>query len=591
MGALHFALVLYNDYCLDLYMNFKLLGLLLPFCLVACAQLPEKSVVEVDREKEQKSKIGQLKLPKQDLTAPMLFDFLMGETALQRGDRDVASESYLRLAKITRDPRVAQRATEVALLSRKPIQAMDAAKLWVELDSNSVIAHQTIVALLVSNDRLDEARIHLDRLLDLEDDPVKFFMQLNNLLVRNADKIETFQLVQQFAKPYSEMPEAHFAVAQAALLAGQFETARQQMKLVLALRPDWEMAAIYNGRILHRASSASAIEFYENYLQTYPKANKTRITFARMLVAEKNYNMARGQFQQLLAQSPGNANVALAVGLLSMELRDFDAAEKSFKKAVEFGYKDLNTIRYYLGSIYEKTHRLDKAMESFRSVARGNQFLPAQIRYAYLLSKQGKLSKARKHLQQLPVKSDQQRAHLIVTEAEFLREAGAHQEVFDLLSNGLKKLPDYPELLYDRAMAAEKIGKIDILEKDLRKLIQLKPGHAHAHNALGYSFAEHGNRLPEALELIEKAIKLSPEDPYIIDSLGWVHYRMGNLNKGISYLKQAFVIKPDPEIAAHLGEVLWMQGTKEEAKKVWRSTIKSHPDNEVLLNTMKKFIP
>ncbi len=572
-------------------MNFKLLGLLLPFCLVACAQLPEKAVVEVDKQKEQKSEIGQLELPKQDLTAPILFDFLMGETALQRGDRDVASESYLRLAKTTRDPRVAQRATEVALLSRKPIQALDAAKIWVELDSNSVIAHQTIAALLVSNDRLDEARIHLDRLLDLEGNPGKFFMQLNNLLVRNADKTETLQLVQQFAKPYPEIPEAHFAVAQAASLAGQFETARQQMKLVLALRPDWEMAAIYNGRILNRVSSASAIEFYENYLKTYPKANKTRITFARMLVAEKNYIMARGQFRQLLAQSPGNANVALAVGLLSMELRDFDAAEESFKKALEFGYKDLNTIRFYLASIYEKTHRLDKAMESFRSVIRGNQFLPAQIRYAYLLSKQGKLSKARKHLQQLPVKNDQQRAHLIVTEAEFLREAGAHQKVFDLLSNGLKKLPDYPELLYDRAMAAEKIGKIDILEKDLRKLIQLKPDHAHAHNALGYSFAEHGNRLPEALELIEKAIKLSPEDPYIIDSLGWVHYRMGNLNKGVSYLKQAFVIKPDPEIAAHLGEVLWMQGTKEEAKEVWRSTIKSYPDNEVLLNTMKKFMP
>jgi tetratricopeptide (TPR) repeat protein len=572
-------------------MNFKLLGLLLPFCLVACAQLPEKVVVEADKQKEQKSEIGQLELPKQDLTAPILFDLLMGETALQRGDRDVASESYLRLAKTTRDPRVAQRATEVALLSRKPIQALDAAKLWVELDSNSVIAHQTIAALLVGNDRLDEARIHLDRLLDLEGNPGNFFMQLNNLLVRNADKTETLQLVQQFAKPYSEIPEAHFAVAQAASLAGQFETARQQMKLVLALRPDWEMAAVYNGRILNRVSSASAIEFYENYLKTYPKANKTRITFARMLVAEKNYIMARGQFRQLLAQSPGNANVALAVGLLSMELRDFDAAEESFKKALEFGYKDLNTIRFYLASIYEKTHRLDKAMESFRSVIRGNQFLPAQIRYAYLLSKQGKLSKARKHLQQLPVKNDQQRAHLIVTEAEFLREAGAHQKVFDLLSNGLKKLPDYPELLYDRAMAAERIGKIDILEKDLRKLIQLKPDHAHAHNALGYSFAEHGNRLPEALELIEKAIKLSPEDPYIIDSLGWVHYRMGNLNKGVSYLKQAFVIKPDPEIAAHLGEVLWMQGTKEEAKEVWRSTIKSHPDNEVLLNTMKKFMP
>ncbi len=572
-------------------MNFKLFGSLLSLCLVACAQIPGKSVVEVEKQEEKKSEVGQLELPKQNLTAPMLFDFLLGETALQRGDSDVASESYLRLAKTTRDPRVAQRATEVALLSNRLLLALDAVKLWVELDSNSVIAHQTIAALLVSTGRLDKARTHLDKLLVLEVNTSNFFMQLNNLLVRNVDKIETLELVQQFAKPYPKLPEAHFAVAQAASFANQFDAAMQQMKLVLDLRPDWEMAAIYNGSILHHISSASAIEFYENYLKIYPNANKTRITFARMLVSEKNYIKARGQFQQLLTRSPGNANVALAVGLLSMELHDFDAAEENFKKALEFGYKDLDTIRFYLANIYEKTQRIDIAMESFRSVVRGDQFFPAQIRYAYLLSKQGKLSEARKHLQQLQVDNDQQRAHLIVTEAELLREAGDHQEVFHLLSNGLKNLPDYPELLYDRAMAAEKIGKPDILEKDLRKLIQLKPDHAHAHNALGYSLAEHGNRLSEALELIEKAIKLSPEDPYIIDSLGWVLYRMGNLNKGVSYLKQAFVIKPDPEIAAHLGEVLWIRGTKEEAKEVWRSTIKSHPSNEVLLNTMKKFMP
>ncbi len=571
-------------------MNFKLLGSLLPFCLAACAQIPGKAVVEVDKLDEQ-SEVGQLELPKQDLTAPMLFDFLLGETALQRGDSEIATESYLRLAKTTRDPRVAQRATEVALLSHKPVMAMAAATIWVELDPNSVVAHQTIAALLVSAGKLDEARPHLDKLLAVEGDVSKFFMQLNNLLVRNVDKAETLELVQQFAEPYPELPEAHFAVSQAAWLANQFDIAQQRMKLVLTLRPDWEMAAIHNGRILRRISSASAIEFYESYLETYPKANKTRITFARMLVAEKNYIKARSQFRQLLTENPENANVVLAVGLLSMELQDFDAAEENFKKTLELGYKDLNTIRFYLARIYEKTQRIDMAMEWYRSVTRGNQFLSAQIRYAFLLSKQGKLSEARKHLQQLPVKNDQQRAHLIVTEAELLREAGAHQEVFYLLSNGLEKLPDYPELLYDRAMAAEKIGKLDVLERDLRKLIQLKPDHAHAHNALGYSFAEHSNRLPEALELIEKAIKLSPEDPYIIDSLGWVYYRMGNLNKGVSYLKQAFVIKRDPEIAAHLGEVLWMQGTKEEAKEVWRSTIKSHPGNEVLLNTMKKFMP
>lgn len=578
-------------------MNFKLLiSSSLIFCLSACAQSPERSVVDIDKleagdKLEDQSEIGQLALPKQDLTASMLFDFLMGETALQRGDTEVATESYLRLAKTTRDPRVAQRATEVTLLSRKPVLALAAATIWAELDPNSVVAHQTIAALLASAGRLDEARPHLDKLLAVEGNISKFFMQLNNLLARNINKTETLELVQELAKPYPKLPEAHFAVSQAAWLANQFDIAQQQMKLVMTLRPDWEMAAIHNGRILRRISKTSAIEFYESYLETYPKANKTRITFARMLVADKNYIKARSQFKQLLVQSPENANIALAVGLLSMELQDFDAAEKNFKKALELGYKDFNTIRFYIARVYEKTQRINTAMEWYRSVARGNQFLPAQVRYALLLSKKGKMSEARKHLQQLPVKNDQQRAYLIVTEAELLREAGAHQKVFYVLSSGLKRLPDYPELLYDRAMAAEKIGKLDILEKDLRKLIQLKPDHAHAHNALGYSFAEHSNRLPEALELIKKAIKLSPEDPYIIDSLGWVHYRMGNLNKGVIYLKQAFVIKPDPEIAAHLGEVLWMQGTKEEAKEIWRSTIKSHPENEVLLNTMKRFMP
>ena len=151
-------------------------------------------------------------------------------------------------------------------------------------------------------------------------------------------------------------------------------------------------------------------------------------------------------------------------------------------------------------------------------------------------------------------------------------------------------MPDNADLLYDRALAAEKIGKSDIMEKDLRKLIQLKPDHAHAYNALGYGLAEHSNRLPEALELIEKAIALSPNDPYIMDSLGWVHYRMGNLNQGLSYLRQAFGMNPDPEIAAHLGEVLWVQGIKEEAKDVWQSALRNHPDNEVLISTMKRFM-
>ena len=572
-------------------MNLKIPGaLLLLFFLAACAQIPGKTALNASKPTQQ-AEAGQSKLPNQDLTPPILFDFLLGETALQRGDQEIATRTYLKLARSTRDPRVAQRATEIALHSRQAAPALEAAKIWVELDPNSVTARQTIAALLVNSDRLDEARPHLEKLLASEGGSIdEAFMQLNSLLVRNSNKNATFELVRQLAQPYPELPEAHFAVSQAAWFANHFDIALAEMKQALVLRPEWEMAAIYQGRILARTSNANAMEFYKGYLKTYPKANDTRITYARLLLVEKDYVKAREQFERLLAENPGNADVALAVGLLSMELREYDIAESNFKKALELDYRDPGMVRYYLGGICEKTQRSGEAMEWYRSVTGGSQYIPAQIRYAVLLTKKGKTDEALKHLQQLPATNNQQRAQLIIAESQLLRETGAYQKAFQLLSDGLEKLPDHVDLLYDRALAAEKIGKSDIMEQDLRKLIQLKPDHAHAYNALGYGLAEHSDRLPEALELIEKAIMLSPNDPYIMDSLGWVHYRMGNLNQGLSYLRQAFGMNPDPEIAAHLGEVLWVQGIKDEAKEIWQTALKNNPGNETLISTMKKFM-
>lgn len=575
------------------HMIHKLPGalLLLVFC-AACTHLPGKPDAKGSADKSvAKGNAEHPHLPNQDLTSPLLFDFLLAETAFQRGDQELAIRTYLKLARTTRDPRIAQRATEIALQSRQPAPALEASKMWVEFEPDSVTARQTLAALLVSVDRLDEARPHLEKLLASEGANVnEAFMQLNGLLARHPNKIATFELVKQLAQPYPDLPEAHFAISQAAWFANQFDIALAEMKRALALRPDWEIAAIYQGRILARNSNASAIEFFESYLKSYPKANDTRITYARLLLAERDYAKARQQFQQLLAENPGNADIVVAVGLLSLELRDYDAAESNFKKALELDYRDPGMVRFYLGGVYEKQQQYHAAMESYRSVTTGSQYIPAQIRYALLLSKNGKMDEALQYLERLPVTNDQQRAQLIVAEAQLLRESGNHQKAFRILGSGLEKFPDSPELLYDHALSAEKVGKTDMMERDLRKLIQLKPDHAHAYNALGYGLAEHTNRLSEALELIEKAIHLSPNDPYILDSLGWVHYRLGNLNQGTSFLRQAYGMNPDPEIAAHLGEVLWVQGSKDEAKEIWQSTLKNNPGNEALLHTMKKFM-
>ncbi len=338
-------------------MSLKIPGALPLLFLAACSQMPAKTNIKADKPVA-KIGAGQPKLPSQDLTPPMLFDFLLGETALQRGDTEIAVRTYLKLAKSTRDPRVAQRATEIALQSRQPAAALESATIWAELDPNSVGARQTLAALLVNFDRLDEARPHLEKLLASAGDNIdEAFMQLNSLLVRNADKNATLELVKQLARPYPELPEAHFAVSQAAWFAEHFDVALAEMKRALALRPEWEMAAIYQGRILARMSNASALEFFEDYLRTYPKANDTRITYARLLLAEKDYGKAREQFQQLLEENPGNADVAVAVGLLSMELKEYDSAESYFKKALDLGYRDPGMVRFYLGGINEKTQQ------------------------------------------------------------------------------------------------------------------------------------------------------------------------------------------------------------------------------------------
>jgi tetratricopeptide (TPR) repeat protein len=245
----------------------------------------------------------------------------------------------------------------------------------------------------------------------------------------------------------------------------------------------------------------------------------------------------------------------------------------------------------YLGQIAEEQKHYSEAMRWYEEVTGGEQYLQAQIHYALALSKQGKLEAARAHLRQIEVSSDQARVRLLLAEAQMLRDANRPLEAFDLIGGALMSAPDQPELLYDYAMLAEKLERMDLLEANLRKLISLQPDHAHAYNALGYSLAERNLRLPEAQELIERALRLSPDDPFIIDSMGWVLYRMGKSKEALEYLRKAYGARPDPEIAAHLGEVLWVAGEHREAEKIWLEAAKKTPGNDALNSTIKRFKP
>ena len=529
-------------------------------------------------------------LPKNELTENIVYEFLLAEIAQQRGNPGISAQAYLDLAKRTRDPRIARRATEVSVLARMASSAVDAAKIWHEVDPKSSRALQTLSGLLVSFDRLDEARPYLEKLIGSGAmDPGDAFMQLNRTLANSKDKDGALRLVQQLAESFPKLPQAHFAVGQAAASANREDLALSSLSKSAELRPQWEAPPLLQAQILQRGKrNSDALKVLSEYLAKYPKSREVRVSYARALVAEKRYVDARGEFQRLVTDFPENPEVVLAVGLLAMQLNDYAEAEVNLKRLLSLDYPDRDSIRLYLGQIAEERKLLPEALRWYGEIVRGDHYISAQMRYAQVLARQNKLDDARAHLRNINTTTVQQKTQLLLAEAGLLRDAGQSKTAFDLLDGALGAEPNNPDLLYDHAMLAEKTDRLDTLESSLRKLIQLRPEHAHAYNALGYSLADRNIRLPEARGLIEKALALAPNDAFIIDSMGWVMYRLGEVESALTHLQRAYTERQDSEIASHLVEVLWVAGRRDEAQKVWSDALQKYPDNEALINTMKR---
>jgi tetratricopeptide (TPR) repeat protein len=567
-------------------------------CLLsACAQLPPQSAPPPVQqapaaEATPPAVVRSEPLPKLELTAQILYQMLLAEVAGQRGNLGLSASAYMDLARTTRDPRLARRAAEMALHGRNLEAALQATRLWVEIDPESPQARQMMVGLLIGANRLDELQPHLAKLLALEgDQPRDGLLQLNRRFARYPDKRAVLAMIEQLTLPYVGLAEAHFARAQAAFNAAQWQRGIAEAERALALRPDWDAAVLLKSQLQRSESPQDALETLRHYLAGHPQAREVRLQYARSLVGVRQFSQARAEFQRLLADFPDNPEVTYAVAVLSMQLADWDTAEANFRKLLAGEFAEIDTVRLYLGQIAEERRQYDEALRRYAEVAPGEQFLAAQLRIAQILAKQGRLEAGLNHLQELRSKGAADPIQLLLAESQLLRDAGRTQDAYELLAQRLAHQPEQPELLYESALLAEKLGRHDTMEANLRKLIRIKPDHAHAYNALGYSFAERNLRLAEAEQLIAKALQLAPDDPFIIDSLGWVLFRKGDHVAALAQLQRAFSIRPDPEIAAHLGEVLWTLGRQEEARRIWREAAQAHPGNEALAEVIKRFAP
>ena len=518
-----------------------------------------------------------------------MFEYLLAEVAAQRGDTEGAIAIYERLAREMKDPAIAKRAVETAIRARAFGPAMESASLLLELDPESALAREILAALLANEGSLDKARDNVASLLSRAQDRSPLLLQLSSMLAKFPDKGAVLAAVRQLTAPYP-VAESRYAVSVAALVAGQPDVATSEADAALAMRPGWEQAAILKAQILRRKAPDQVIPFYQSFVAANAGANEVRMQLGRELAGEHKIAEAREQFREVEKRAKNDSQASYAVGLLSLQLEDYAGAQEAFERALKENYREPTAVYLGLGQAAEGLKQYEEAIRWYQKVDAAD-WIHAQLKIATLVARTQGLPAGRDYLQHIEARTTDDKIQVIQVEAQLLRDAKEWQETYDMLSKAVDEHPDSYELLYDRAMAAERVNRLDVLEADLRKVIKMKPDYAHAYNALGYTLADRTNRLAEAKELIDKAYKLAPDDPFILDSLGWVYYRLGNNPEALKYLQIAYSSRSDPEIAAHLGEVLWTGGKHDEAQKIWRAALVENPGHEALLAVMQKHQP
>lgn len=536
------------------------------------------------------------KLPNVNMTPAMMTQLMQAEMAFKNGDWQGPYLTMMSLAQQTRDPRLAKRAAEMALAAKQADDALAAVKLWRQYAPDSEEASQYYLGLVILSDNLGEAESILKQRL-AEATPAArglVMFQMQQLLLRAKDKEAATAMMERLVAPYPNLMETHVVLAQAALARNDKAAAKREAQAALQLKPDSEIAALTLAQVSE--DEGGAIKVLKDFLTAHPEAREVRAAYARLLVNEKQYDAARQEFLALDKAQPDNPNTLYALGILSMQMNDPRGAEQYLSRFVDVMDKTpdderdptkavmiLSQLAEERGDYKAAADWLDRLDSEDPKVQFG-----AELRRAQLTAKQGDVPGARKLLGTLKTDDKTQQAQIVLVEAQILRDAGKGQEAFRLMEQGVKRFPDNMDFLYDYALMAEKMGKTAVMEKSLRKVIAKSPDNMQAYNALGYSLADRNIRLKEAYKLIDKALKMAPGDPFILDSMGWVNYRMGKLDEAENHLRKAYSLRNDPEIAVHLGEVLWKKGQKDDARKLWREAQAKDPKNDALKSTLAR---
>lgn len=537
-------------------------------------------------------------LPLIGLSSDLMYEILAADFAYQSGQWQQAFEAMMSLAGKTRDPRLARRAAEMAVKAQDIEKSLAATRLWHQLAPGSKEAERYYLAFLILGDELKEAQPLLSVLLKETPPELRgtMILQMQRLLSAAKNKPLAFSVLEEVLQPYSSLVESHIALSLLAYSNHDRARALEESNRALAVKPDSELAALAKAQAI--ADPAEATRSLAAFLSAYPKSRQVRIAYARMLVGQKQYDRARAEFEKLLASQPHDPVSLYSLGILSLQGNDAKRAEKYLTEYLDAASvqqreeRELHQVLVLLAQIAEEQGDHATALKWLGQIERepddGRAYVRARIKSAQIMAKMGDMTGARNLLASTHAESPQEQELIILAESQLLRDAGQTKQSYSVLAAGLEQMPDNVNLLYDFALTAEKLDRMDVMERALRRILVLDPTNFHAYNALGYSLADRGLRLDEAYALIEKALRLAPGDPFILDSMGWVLYRQGRLGEAEERLRQAYKLRPDAEIAIHLGEVLWMSGQTYEAQQLWAEAGRKDPKNELLKSTLQR---
>lgn len=525
-------------------------------------------------------------VPERPIPAASVYPLLAAEFALRRRDYETALDLYREQAPLLRDPAVSAHTTRLAQYLQRGEAALESATLWATVAPADPEARDTLATLLMRAGQSPEALPHLVAVAEARGD-ARFPALLQGF--DDLDDEAKLDLEQSLEELLPRFPESVSLPLTSALIAaeqGQSARAREHLDDVFALEPYQHQALLLEARLLIDEGAARPLRRLEEALAAAPDNDRLRLQYARLL-ARDDINAARTQFEILSTNNPRDGDVLLSLALINEELGDLVAAKAYLRDLLALGQRP-DEAYFTLGRIAEEEEDFRQAIEHYMQVGDSRDFVAANARIGELLLAAGQLARFTGHFTTLRQSYPPRREQLYALQANLLNSAGMHGEALALLDQAIAELPTSISLLYSRSVAHERTGDIDAAERDLRSILDSEPDNATALNALGYTLANRTQRYEEARALISRALALEPGEPAILDSMGWVLYRQGEFEQALDYLTRAYASFPDPEVAAHLGEVLWATGDHAGARRIWAQALEDDPEHPALRETLTR---